>query len=260
MKGKSTHLLFLLLFGLLSCNSTVKNYSHKQQASKYFVKVIIDLEITRCEKKPSPINKKPCEAKVSKSSGSGLIIGLSKRHKNQIVLSAGHVCTSKIKNSEDDKYTYSVSENIKVLDRNAYIHDASVILSTLPPEGGDLCSLYVPTLEYLNPEGSSNITLSHTKPRTGENIYYVGAPWGVYHPPSALILEGIFSGDIDEISSLASIPAAPGSSGSVILSAHNRIYGVIYAVHPAFHYASVLTSHEETKRFLIRTKEMIGDL
>lgn len=260
MKSKSTHLLFLLLFSLLSCNRPLSFDSERKEASRYFVKVFTHIQVTRCEKNADSKNEKSCEKRMVTSTGSGLIIDLSDKHQNQIILSAGHVCNSHMKDSEDEKYTYKISETIRIIDRNSYIHDASVILSTVPPEGGDLCSLYVPTLQYLNPEGKSKIKLAYSAPTPGENVYYVGAPIGIYHPPAALILHGIFSGDIDDISSLTSVPAAPGASGSVLLSSHNKIYGVVYAVHPLFNHATIVTSHKETKRFLIKTKEMIGDM
>jgi hypothetical protein len=260
MRVKSTHLLFLLFFSVLSCNRPLAFSSEREEASRYFVKVFTHIQVTRCDKEKVPESEESCEDRWVTSTGSGLIIDLSEGHQNQIVLSAGHVCNSHMKDSEDEKYTYKISETIRILDRNSYIHDASVILSTMPPEGGDLCSLYVPTLQYLNPEGKSKIKLAYSAPRPGENVYYVGAPIGIHHPPAALMLHGIFSGDIDDISSLTSVPAAPGASGSVLLSLQNKIYGVVYAVHPLFNHATIVTSHEETKRFLIKTKEMIGDV
>ena len=72
-------------------------------------------------------------------------------------------------------------------------------------------------------------------------------------------LKGIFSGDIDRFTSLTSSPAAPGSSGSVVLSMNNEVYGVLFAVHPAFPVASVITSHDATKDFLKETEELLKD-
>jgi hypothetical protein len=260
MRLKSIHLLLLFCFSSLSCSAPLKIYSKKEEAAKYFVKILIEVEVTKCEKKANSKNNKPCEKKKSLSTGSGMIVDISSRHQNQIVLSAGHVCDSRVKNSETETHTYTTSEIIRVVDRNSYEHGADIILSSLPPEGGDLCSLYVPTLKYLDPEGKSKISLSLKKPGVGEDVYYVGAPWGIYHPPAALFLQGVFSGNIDELSSLVSIPAAPGASGSVLLSSRNKIYGVVFAVHPVFQHATIATSYEETKRFIIETKRMIGDL
>ena len=117
----------------------------------------------------------------------------------------------------------------------------------------DLCSLVVN-----QPKRSRGLGLELKPPRRGEDIYYMGAPAGIYHPPTVLIIKGVFSWTIDNTASLTSAVAAPGASGSAILSYKNKIYGVLFAVHPAFPTASIITNYEKTKDFLIRTKQAIN--
>jgi len=209
------------------------------------------MEITRCEK----VTKK-CQTKTFHSIGSGLIVDIGTAE--VIVLSAGHVCSSEQDVLDDnDIYTYKTIETISVLNYEKRFYDAHVIHhNQATKKSSDLCTLYIPYMRQ--GDIKQKIRMSKTPPRIGEDIYYIGAPRGIYHPPTALIVAGIFSGKIDNYSSLVSAPAAPGASGSVILSKNNRIYGVLWAVHPGFPTATITTSYEETYDFLIETKKLMS--
>ena len=255
MNTKILFLLMLFLPAVISCNAHHKFSGIKNPPSDYFVKIFKELEITRCPK-AHPEKTSMCERKTFVSTGSGLIMKIS-RHK-RVVLSAGHVCASDDVFEEDKDYKYNWIETIRVLDRNKLLHQGHVILAKQGTDNSaDLCTIYVPSLDYFKIK--SNIKMSKRKPKVGEEIYYIGAPRGIYHPPTALIIKGIFSGDIDRFTSLTSSPAAPGSSGSVVLSMNNEVYGVLFAVHPAFPVASVITSHDATKDFLKETEELLKD-
>lgn len=253
MKSKILFLFFLILPAITSCNAHHKFLGIKNPPTDFFVKVYKELEITRCPKAhPKDINK--CEKKFLISTGSGLIVKISPNHR--VILSSGHVCTTDGIVAEDADFKYHWIETVRVLDRNKIMHDGHVILSKPATKvSADLCTIYSPTLEYFKTK--SNIKISRKKPRIGEEIYYIGAPRGIYHPPTALIVKGIFNGNIDNLTSLVTIPAAPGSSGSVILSMNNEVYGVLFAVHPDFPVATIITSHEETKKFLEETRELL---
>lgn len=252
MNIKIPFLFFLFSIILTSCNAHQIALAVKDPPTDYFVKVFKELEIVRCLKNlPSPLEEKQCDKRIVISTGSGLLIRLTQ--KKSIVLSAGHVCESDNILEEDQKYKYEWKETIRLLDKNKLLHQGHVILSKQGvSDTADLCSIFSPTLEDQYTK-KSNVFLSKRKPKVGEEIYYIGAPRGIYHPPTALILKGIFNGNIDNFTASATIPAAPGSSGSVILSMNNKVYGVLFAVHNNFTTASVITSYEETKKFLKET-------
>ena len=220
---------------------------------KHFVKVVKHLTVKRCKKK----EKTPkCETRHFYSSGSGLIISISKKKK--IVLTAGHVCRTAGIKEEDKEYVYRWIETVKVLDSEKRVHDSHIILAAQhspPQDTADLCSLYVPSLHYISKH--SNLKISSRKPRVGEDIFYLGAPKGIYHPPTVLIIKGTYNGPIDNVAASATLRAGPGSSGSVILSHRNEIYGVLFAVHPSFDSASVITTYEKTKDFLEKTDKAL---
>ena len=85
-------------------------------------------------------------------------------------------------------------------------------------------------------------------------MYYLGAPFGVFHPPTVPIFKGIYSGVVSTTSALATFPVAPGSSGGVVLNLSNKIVGVVYAVHPGLNQISMITNHQKTREFLIKVK------
>jgi len=93
------------------------------------------------------------------------------------------------------------------------------------------------------------------KPRPGQELYYVGSPAGIYHPPVAPVLTGIFSGDIDASNSLTSIPAVGGSSGSVVMDLNNNMVGVLWAAHN-FSNISIVTNYNATALFLYEVTKM----
>ena len=86
-------------------------------------------------------------------------------------------------------------------------------------------------------------------PKIGQELYYIGSPSGIYHPPVAPIMTGIYSGQIDASNSLVSIPATGGSSGSAVMDLNNRIVGILWAAHQ-FHHVSIVTNWHATSLFL----------
>ena len=178
--------------------------------------------------------------------GSGLAIKLMAN--TTIVLTAGHVCKPTI----NPAFKVS-SESIVVLDHASSFHDAQLIHVEFDNSKGktDLCALLVPGL------GASKVQVSRRPPKIGEELYYIGAPMGVYHPPSAPIFKGIFSGPIDNSSSLLTVAASGGSSGSVILTLENKVVGVLYAVHPKMHHISIVSRYEPTILFLSKIRKKL---
>ena len=253
MIHKRPFLLIIVLLSNISCTVAVSQQGIHNPPSDFFVKVYKSLIITRCAKTVKP-GKKKCETAQFNSSGSGLVILLPS--KKRIVLSSGHVCRSDDIVEEDEFFKYKWTETVRLLDRNQKFHDGHVIKVTQAGnKSSDLCSLFVPSLDYFKKK--SKIKISNKPPKVGEEVYYIGAPLGIYHAPTALIVKGIFSGNINQYTSLTSIPAAPGASGSVIMSIDNRVYGVLFAVHPNFPNASIITSFEETKKFILESEKLL---
>ncbi len=240
----------------MSCTVVSNSSVITDPPTKQFVKIHKKITVTRCPKKPDKNNVKKCDTKILASSGSGLILHLVDEYTT--ILSAGHVCNDNINLlPEDSNYTYRWSEPELVIQnyKNRF-YKAKIIISqkiSLKNKKADLCSLISQGL----PKGKEKIRVAQGPPRKGEDIYYMGAPLGIYHTPTVLIVKGVFSGKIDEISSLTSMPVAPGASGSVVFSLDNKIYGVVFAVHPGFNIASLITNYEKTRNFILRTQKIL---
>lgn len=250
MNVKTLFLLITSFFIFPSCGLSKENLVIHPPISN-FTKIFKEATITKCYKKT-----KKCEEKKIFSTGSGLVVELIMG--DTTVLSAGHVCSSGFQDIENDEVSIKFSETILALDSDGIFHQAHVVLSeqmSIMDETSDLCLLFVPTIE--NKKIRKRVLFSHRAPRVGEEIYYMGAPWGVYHPPTVPIFKGIYSGPVSRVSSLTTAPVAPGSSGGVVLNKKNRVIGVVYAVHPNMNQISMITNYHSTKDFLIRAKKLL---
>ena len=116
----------------------------------------------------------------------------------------------------------------------------------------DLCALKV--LDF----GVTPIKEAPDGPQVGEKIYSMGSPLGVFHPPSVPLLEGFYSGDLEDgINSLSSIPAVGGSSGSVILNNRSQVLRVLFAKFRNFNNESINSNYAEKTRFIQKTKKKL---
>ena len=227
-------ILFFILF--CGCNNIQQAHSAIQNPpTRSFVKIYHRIDIKSCVDKKD----KNCPIGVRVSSGSGMSIKVVAGIPT--VITAGHVCdvgpTEKIKN---------FTQTVEILDYQANLHQAYPILIKQNNSKGspDACLLYVPTLKV------PQVKISLIPPKIGEDLYYIGAPAGIYHPPNPLIFRGIFSGDINPSTAQITAPAMGGASGAAILNMKNEVVGIIWGVNVRFHNSSVMTSFSSFVVFL----------
>ena len=237
---KSRILLTLFLPIFLSC-TTIDLQRKVIPPLKSYVKVYHSIEIIKCTQK----YKNSCPVGKYHSMGSGMVVKIIENEK--IVITAGHVCDSEV---DDEKISDSV-QSVSVVDFRGIEHSATIIKSSQDNGMGsvDMCALWVPTLI------GKGVKFSSFRPRPGQELYYVGSPSGIYHPPVAPILTGIYSGQIDASNSLISIPATGGSSGSVILDLNNNMVGVLWAAHN-FKNVSIMTNWDASAIFLYEVSKL----
>ena len=237
-------ILFLIMAILLcSCSVASLNSNALQMPTKSFVKIIHTVEILSC----SDPNDKLCPVGQYLSTGSGMAINLFRNE--MTVLTAGHVC--------ETKYTSAVQnavQIVQVLDHLGNTHQSWPILISHNDQVGnsDLCLLWVPTLNV------DKVNFSLSEPKIGDELIYIGAPMGIYHPPTVPIFKGIYSGLIDPSSAIITAPAIGGSSGAAVLNSKREIVGVIWGANPQFHHASVMTSHKSFMMFLRNAKKKVA--
>ena len=233
--NRKSKLLFTLLVSLLFSCTTLNLERKVTPPLKSYVKIYHTVEIIECTAK----FKDMCPKGEYSSMGSGMVMDLVEDQ--TLVITAGHVCRSDVDAERISKYAESVS----VVDYRGTEHQAHVIKSTMDNKKGgvDMCALWVPTLR------EEGVKFSMFRPRPGQEIYYVGSPEGIYHPPVAPILTGIYSGQIDASNAMISIPATGGSSGSAVMDMNNRVVGILWAAHK-FHHVSIMTNWDASALFL----------
>ncbi len=241
MERKIPFLFFLLVNLLLTSCATINLETKVDPPIKSFVKVHHKINIIECTKN----YKKACPIGDYLSMGSGIVIDLIESQ--TIVLTAGHVCESDV----DEEKISAYMEEVVVEDHRGMSHQAMVIKASQDNSKGsvDMCALWVPTLK------EKGVKFSSFRPRVGQELYYMGAPSGIYHPPVMPILTGIYSGQIDASNALVSIPATGGSSGSAVMDLNNRIVGVLWAAHN-FHHVAIMTNWDASAIFLYQVSKM----
>ena len=140
----------------------------------------------------------------------------------------------------------SYNIKLKILDYQNRKVDAEIITmnDNIPDKQLDLCILKIKGVRL------PIVPVSRFSPKIGDKVIAMAAPAGIYHPPIVPIFSGIYSGQIDETTSLTTVPALGGSSGAAVLNERMEIIGVIYAVSIAINNVSLMTNHRETVEFI----------
>ena len=235
--GTKKKLFFITLMVALlqSCVATRVSSHANNLPTKSFVQIFHAIDIKSCKNKNDPT----CPKGTHYQTGSGMAIDLVP--KKMIVLTAGHVCDTQ-PSDNIDKYL----QVIYVLDHNNMKHQAWTINVSFFNDAGsaDLCLLWVPTLKV------KKVKISKIGPKIGDELYYIGAPLGIYHPPTVPVFKGLYSGKINPSSGMVTFPSAGGSSGGAVLNKNLKIVGVVFAANRQFHHISLITSHESLILFL----------
>lgn len=223
-------------------NGTAQNI--KRPPTKSFVKIFHKVTINSCTE-----GVKKCPTGTWVATGSGMATDIYSD--KMTVVTAGHVCHSVMKDTIKDH-----SQSVSVMDFNGNMHQAYVIDFSLhnSSESPDICVLWVPSLKV------DKIKIAKRPPEIGEELYYIGAPKGVFHPPVVPIFKGIFSGQLSTAKSLITAPAAGGSSGSAVLNKNNELVGVLFAVNGQFQNISIITSYHSSILFFTRARKELKNI
>lgn len=232
---KKSKLLFILFLPFIFSCTSIDLQRKVNPPIKSYVKVLHTVKITEC----SPNFQSNCPKGEYMSMGSGMVVNMIKDQ--TIVITAGHVCESDVDGTRISQH----SQEVSVVDYKGNQHQAHVIKATHDNGMGsvDMCALWVPTLM------EDGVDFSMFPPKPGQEVYYLGSPAGIYHPPVMPILTGLYSGSIDASNAMVGVPAVGGSSGSIILDMNNKMLGVLWAAHN-FHHVTIMTNWHASALFL----------
>jgi hypothetical protein len=233
---------------LVSChiNTTRLALNLPRRAS---IKIETGASITFCS-----ADRSECKTKrIMLGSGSGVII--SHHRDNSFTLTAGHVCHFSTEtpslpefNSPEDiqgiskqmgldlKFTPTIIVArwvMYVIDIDLNRHNAIPVSVIVPQRlnasgtSADLCLMISQRINV------SPAKLSVVQPQAGGKIYNISSPYGtLFQGEGGMTYEGILSSvDGANGSSVFSIPAAPGSSGSPIFNFKGDLIGIVSAIH-----------------------------
>lgn len=181
-------------------------------------------------------------ALTSTSSGSGLLVWAKS---TPVILTAAHVCT---KSSEPTVYEHKgvkikIKHWEKIMTRNfTGEFQKSKILHI--DSSKDLCALSVSKLS------TAPVRVSHKKPKPGDRVYAISAPFGINTPTMNLVFSGHYSG-YDSRWNYYSIPTRPGSSGSVVLDRNYRAVGMLNAAFLDIEHIGIGAGYDDIKNFLL---------
>jgi len=246
--------VFFSFFCLTSCYSQAnarKDYStNKKVPTNSFVKIIVTIDVLECKTKNG--KKKPLSSVCKKGSyssvGSGISIGTIQN--TSIILTAGHICTQRVPNFVARHTVTLRATNLQYQTRKAI-----VINSKLDPiTSSDICLLAVPGLI------TDSVKISQESPEIGQSVYSLSAPAGIVHPPVVPILHGIFSGDVRTgQTSIITIRATGGSSGSGVLNRDMELVGILFATHTSFNNITLMSSRRNMMQFMAESLPLLQE-
>ena len=179
---------------------------------------------------------------TTKSNGSGIVV-LYKNKK--AILSAAHVCLMpKIEKTDYKGFLIQLQDKDQVFvqfpgDDKKYEANIIKINNNL-----DLCLLEVK--EKINRRA---VQVSPNPPRIGDKIINIAAPFGIYDKNMTLIFDGRYAG-VSGGRHYYTIPARPGSSGSIVLNSSFQIVGTVNVAVTHFETLGIGTGWKHVKYFL----------
>ena len=171
--------------------------------------------------------------------GSGLLV---RANSEPVILTAAHVCLQQVGFYDKD----GIKIALKAVTVSKIRNSKGEILTTQiikVDNHNDLCALR-PSKIFTKP-----VQWSKKEPTSGDKVYSISAPLGINSPNMNLIFQGFYSGAREGWHHY-SIPAVPGSSGSIVLDKNYRGVGMINAAYLNFNSISMGAGFFAIKKFL----------
>ena len=185
-----------------------------------FVKKIVKLK--KCiEKKCTDkicVPKKCTEGEM-RAMGSGFIVRIV--HEGAYIMTASHVC--RVNQSKLLPGVTLLEESIVVETLDGRSFKARVL--EYNPDI-DACLMFAENLI----SSVEEVKLSNKAPKEGDKVFNIASPYGIHYVDVVPIFEGRYSGKKKNLA-FYTFPAAPGSSGSMILNHKGELIGLLHSVY-----------------------------
>ena len=247
---KTIGIMLLIFFGVVSCaHSNVHPKVKDILPRKAFVHLEKTLILKSCKQ------DNICMEMKFRSAASGFII--NKQSDGVFIITAAHFCENTIR--PPDGKNVDISTSFKAIRLDGHTFDAVLLHYQ---RDIDVCLMYSGGMT----EDISVVSISPKKPEPGEKIFNIGAPASIVGPNMVPILEGRYNGEIAN-ADFYTLPAYPGSSGSMILNEKGELIGMVHSVYMNFNTISLSTRYEDLKAFIKRYldkyllyKDVMGEL
>ena len=183
-----------------------------------------------------------CVTRTERFVGSGFVV--KKTSNGSFIMTAGHIC-----HDPRESATHVLSHI--VVDLSGEIYEAISLIRDLE---NDMCLMHAKGLTNRPP-----IPLARRAPEPGEKLYNLAAPAGIFGVNMVPIIHGHYNGE-DEGRAIYSVPAAGGSSGSVVLNSNFEVVGMIHSVHMRFPVITIGPTFKKLKDFIDQNTKRFSNL
>jgi len=193
-----------------------------------FILVKHEFEFEECSDEPECIiDAKKMHVPTVRVSGSGAVIDHTKKG-TALAITAAHVCTAKSYHvflRDNVTFLYNINVEIEIISYYGKKYPANVVAID---KENDIC-----IVEAKGKWGKPVKIASEMSP-IGARVFNMAAPHGIFEPGMVVLLEGFYSGSDMRDDTYYTVPAAPGSSGSVIMNSRGEIISVIHSAYRSF--------------------------
>jgi len=227
-------LSIFIIFTFISCAAVTSSNDFPKNIRESFVKVEKFIRIKSCI---NDAGKELCKYDYGMATGSGVVV--DQNNDGNYILTAAHVCDGS-KYAPPDKSVKEILVTMQILDLKLKRFDAEIV--NMDHEI-DACMMYVVGMK----EKAMNV--AKYDPEPGDKAYNVAAPVGIMYENVVPLIDGYYMG-IRGKSSLYSIPATGGSSGSPVFNEGGNLIGMIHSVNRYFPVISVSLRTDDLKKFI----------
>ena len=228
----SSRLKILLLIGivnLFSCSSIYASNNTLYKARDSFLFIEKTLLLHQC-------TESMCMEHTARSMASGFVI--KKTEEGSYGVTAAHVCEAEIPTTTPpiQHHAFYLTTTLE-----GEKYKATVLASDME---NDICLFFITELTDVPP-----LKISRKAPRPGDKVYTIGAPRGIFSPTMVPMFEGVYNGTVGHID-FYSLPANPGSSGSMIINEKGEVVGVLHSVYIKFPHIVLSVGYDKMVSFI----------